>query len=198
MLPDYPEVKKYAHAALIRAVRLQMEREEPILAGIHHSTIHEGQSASLRRADSSSYEIVFKAATAEISIPREEMRRVTAEALLGHMVQMARQFAAQQTQTMFEELRRVTEEVGNTVSAKELGAKEAFLEMERRIEMDFDPVTSEPKNLVLVFHPSQIERLKKLSVEWEKDPEFRAELGRIRQQKIEEWRARENRRQLVD
>lgn len=198
MLPDYPAVKKFAHSALLRAVKNQIAREEPLLGQVRHTTIHEGRAASLTRADASSDEIAFKTSTAEVTIPREQMRRMTVEELQEHVVGIARQFAEHQARRMFEELGRVVDEVGNTVSAKELGEMEAFLEMERRIEMDFDPVTLEPKGLMFVVHPSQADRLEKLAADWEKDPEFEAEHKRIREKKIEEWRARENRRQLVD
>lgn len=64
--------------------------------------------------------------------------------------------------------------------------------------MEFDPATLQPKGLMFVVHPTQAERFMKLAAEWENDPEFQAEHKRIREKKIEEWRARENRRQLVD
>lgn len=198
MFPDYPAVKNFAQSALLRAVRTQVTREEPLLDRVGHTTIHEGGAASLTRADASSDEIVFKKSTAELTIPREQMRRVTIEQLQEHIVGMARQFAEQQAGTMFEEVGKAVEKVGNAVSAAELGEREAFLEMQRKIQMEFDPITLEPKGLVFVMHPTQVERWMKLAQEWESDPDFRAEQQRIREQKIEEWRARENRRQLVD
>lgn len=198
MLPDYPEVKKFAQSLLLRAVKNQIHREEPVLAGVRHTMIHEGGAASLTRSDSSSEDVELKSATAEIAIPREQMRRVTAEQLQQYIVGMAHDLAEHQVRTMFEEISRAAGHVGNAVSAKELGEKEAFLEMERKIEMEFDPSTLEPKGLMFVMHPTQAERWRKLAAEWEKDPQFQSERKRIREMKIEEWRARENRRQLVD
>lgn len=70
--------------------------------------------------------------------------------------------------------------------------------MRRRIYMDFDPTTQQPTNPVMVIHPSQVESIKKQTEEWAKDPAFVAEMDQIRLQKLEEWRARESRRKLVD
>jgi len=160
--------------------------------------VHEGRAATLTRADESADRIEFKKATVELSIGRDQMRRITVEQLMEHVSAMSQQFAAHQSQLMISGLSKAVDEVGNAVSAKEIGPKEAFLEMERRIQMEFDPQTLEPKSLVFVLHPDDVERFKAQAEEWEKDPEFVAERARIRQTKIEEWRAREDRRKLVD
>lgn len=70
--------------------------------------------------------------------------------------------------------------------------------MNRRLQMEFDPETLEPVNQMIVVHPSQAQSFIAQAKEWEKDPEFVAEMKEIRQRQIEEWRARENRRKLVD
>jgi len=198
MLPDFPEAKKHVRGLLLRELQRRIPQMAPILAGISHTRIHEGRLARLTRADKSSDEISFQLSSAELSLPREQMRRISVEQLMDHVTHLAEQLAGHQAQLLFQTIREATEATGNAVSAARLGEKEAFLEMERRIEMDFDAETLEPKNLVYVMHPSQAKRIKALSEEWEKDPEFIAEQKRIRQTKIEEWRARENRRQLVD
>jgi hypothetical protein len=198
MLPDFPAVKKRARMLFLRAVRQHIPIHSPILDGIRHTRIHEGSTARLTRADKSTDEIKFQGAHAEIAVDRAQMRCISLDDLIQHASKMAEQLAEQQTKAMFERLNQAIEAVGNTVSAQELGAKEAFLEMERKIQMDFDPVTLEPKGLALVLHPDQVESMKAQADEWSRDPEFVAERKRIRQAKLEEWRARENRRTLAD
>lgn len=198
MLPDFPAVKKRGLFLFLRAVRRHIPVHSPILQGMRQSRIHEGRHAVLTRADESVSDIDFQAAHAELAIDREQMKAITIDQLVEHASKMAEQFAEQQTRAMFERLSEAVEAVGNTVSAAQLGAKQAFLEMERKIQVDFDPDTLEPKNLVFVIHPDQVEYFKTQTAEWSKDPEFLAERERIKQQKIEEWRARENSRKLVD
>ncbi len=198
MLPDFPEVKRHAGTQFLRAVTRQIPVHEPILRDIRHTRVHEGRTAKLTRADRSTDQIEFQKASAELSIGRDHMRRITLEQLMEHAAHMAKQLAGQQVQLMIARLSEAVDAIGNSVSAKEIGAKEAFLEMERRIQMEFDPETLEPKNLIFLLHPDQVESFKVQAEEWEKDPEFVSERTRIRQRKLEEWRARENRRQLAD
>lgn len=198
MLPDFPAVKNHGRAIFIRTVMHYIPIHEPLLKGIHHSRVHEGRTATLTRADQSQDRIEFQKGSAQLAVPNEQMQSITLEQLMSHASDMARQLAGQQVQMTFERVSQAAENVGNVVSAKELGAKEAFLEMQRRMHMDFDPESLEPKDLMLVLHPDQIESFKKQAAEWEQDPDFQAELKRIREAKIEEWRARENRRKLVD
>lgn len=179
-------------------VRHQVNVEAPILAEVRHTQIHEGESATMTRADASTDKIEFVAASAGVTIRREEMRRVTVEQLRDRIISMARQIAEHQSRTMFERLGEAIDEVGNAVSASEIGDKEAFLEMERRLQTDFDPKTLQPKNQIMVIHPSQLERWKQRIAEWEADPDFQEKHAKIREEKLEEWRARENRRKLAD
>lgn len=198
MLPDYPEYKDRAGRAIIDGVRARIPQLEPILGQVRHFVVHEGDGAHLTRADQSSEAIAFVEAHAELQIPKEQMKAVTAEQLVEYVTTIATQLAEHQARHMFATLERVTSEFGNTVDAKELGMKEALLEMERRIQMDFDPETLEPKGMSIVLHPSQVEKLMASAAEWEKDEEYVAKRAAIRAQKVEEWRARERARALAD
>jgi hypothetical protein len=198
MLPDFPDVKTRARRDFLRAVRERVPEYEPILGEIKHLRIHEGRSGLLTRRDLSTDNLQYQRLGAELELTREQMRRITVDELLEHVSKMAEQLAEQQARLMFARLSTAVEEVGNVVSAAELGAKEAFLEMMRRLEVDFDPETLEPKNLVLVLPPDQMQSFSAQVKEWQNDPAFAEEMGRISQQQIEDWRARENRRTLVD
>lgn len=198
MLPDFPEAKNLARRFFLRAVRNRIPQHEPLLREIRHTRIHEGRSGLLTRQDESTDEIHFEQLTAELDLSREQMRRITVDELLNHVSKLAEQLAEQQARLMFAKISEAAEGVGNSVSAAELGTKRSFLELQRRLQVDFDPETLEPKNLILVMHPDQVERFVAEAKEWENDSAFAEEMGRIRQQQIEDWRARENRRTLVD
>ena len=198
MFPDFPEAKKLGRRAVLRAVRQGFAIHEPLLEGIRHNTDHEGHRGRLERADDSVQDIEYQRASAELLLTREQMRRITMPELAEKVAGMSQQLAGQQVQLMLARVSEAVDEVGNSVSAASLGTKAAFLEMQRRIEVEFDPVTLEPKNMVIVLHPSQVESFKAQVDEWEKDPEFVKEMESIRAKQIEDWRARENRRTLVD
>lgn len=198
MLPDFPKVKQRGSELVARLVAKHIRQMDPLLERVQHFRVHEGAATNLRRADSSTDRMDFTTASAETLIAREDMRRMNHQTFAATIRSLAEQFARQQVHLMLERVSQATAEVGNTVSAAEIGPKEAFLEMERRLSIDFDPQTLEPKDLVLVLHPSQVERFKAQAAEWEADPAFREELASIRRKQLEAWRAREDSRKLVD
>ena len=198
MLPDFPRVKTRARRAFQRAVRNQILQHAPLLGQISHHLVHEGNRGRLTRQDGSEDPIGFEEGRAELEIPREQMKSITVEQLMEHVSLIAEQFAGQQMTLLFSRVGQAVESVGNVVSATELGNREAFLEMQRRLEVDFDPDTLQPRNQMIVLHPDQMEGFLAQMREWEADPTFVAELERIRQAQLEAWRAREDSRRLVD
>jgi hypothetical protein len=198
MLPDFPAVKALARRRFVEAVQNRVAIDEPILGQITRRRIHEGERATLTRADTSRTDIEFQQTTAELAIPREQMFEMTVEQLRDHVAALSSQFAEQQSRMMFARVAEAVDAVGNVVSAGELGEREAFLEMLRRIQTDFDPETLEPKNQIIVVHANHIDAFRAKVQEWSKDQEFVAEMQRIKDDQLEKWRARENRRKLVD
>jgi len=198
MLPDFPRAKTRARAAFIIAVKHRIPQVEPILSGIAHRFVHEGRTAKLTRADDSVDDIEFQKAQAEVLVPKEQMRRITVEQISEHINAMAQQLAGHQVRLMFSRLNEAVERVGNSVSASEIGSRAAYLEVQRRIEVDFDPDTLEPGDLTIVVSPDRAEAFMEQIRVWNEDPEFVAEMNRIRAQQLEDWRARENCRRLVD
>jgi len=198
MFPDFPKVKAKARRAFQRAVRNQILRHAPLLGQISHHRVHEGNRGRLTRHDGSEDPIGFEESRAEFEIPREQMKSITVEQLMEHVSLVAEQFAGQQMTLLFSRVGEAVESVGNVVSATELGNREAFLEMQRRLEVDFDVDTLEPRNQMIVLHPNQLDGFLAQMREWESDPTFVAELERIREAQLEAWRAREDSRRLVD
>lgn len=194
---DFIAYKRIAEKLFADQVQRRIHGD-PILSRVRRLTIHEGGRVDLTRADKSKDEMQMTRATADIEIPVEQLKFITFDDLVAHAAKLAKQLADHQSRIMFEKLERVTTEFGQVVDAKALGAKRAFLEMEEKVWTDFDPDTLEPRNQVLVIHPSQREKLVALAAELDKDEEFKKELAAIRARKIEEWRARENSRKLVD
>jgi hypothetical protein len=198
MLPDFPKAKNFIHARLLRELRAQLPLHEPLLRGMTRSVVHEGRTTRLTRSDESTSQVNFVKTSLQIDVSREEMKGSTLEGVANHISRMSGQLAESQVKAMLETVSNAAHEVGNAVSSHEIGEKEAFLEMERRLQVDFDPETKQPLNRAIVMGPAQFERLKELSKEWEKDPIFVEELKRIRHHQFEAWLDRENRRKLAD
>lgn len=140
----------------------------------------------------------YELASFGFELSREEMRSVDFPALLAKLDAMSEAMAKAQTQMMFARISTAVKAVGTEVETGGDFQKKHLLEMMERMETDFDPETNQPINQVLVMHPDSAATLLPRMKEWEADPEFVARVKEITEQKREEWRARENRRKLVD
>jgi hypothetical protein len=197
VLPDFPRVKQHVQRLVLRLTEARIPQLEPLLATPQRYRQHEGRDGLVERPDQSGDATDFKLASSSMEVPREEMRSGTLDQILRRSFQMAADIGGQQVKTMLETVSAAIDATGNTVDGTQ-DPKAAWLEMERRAFVDFDPETLQPIGQVLVIHPSQAEMWKRRSEEWEKDPAFVAAREAVRVTKLEEWRARENSRKLVD
>ena len=111
---------------------------------------------------------------------------------------MVEEIAQKQTEMLLAGASRAAESVGNTVNVGGSLQPEHFLDMLRKIRMDFDRTTGEPRYPSLVVHPSQLPAIQAKMTEWDADPRLVEEKRKIIEAKREEWRAREDNRKLVD
>jgi hypothetical protein len=198
MLPDFPAVKAHARRALTGWIQRQVPVVAPLLRNVSGSVQHEGASARLFRDDGSEGRIDYEKTSLGIEISREEMRSLDMHRLQEKLLDLAKKFADAQEAMMFRKLSEAVQEVGNTVDAGGDLQQHHFLEMIRKIDMSFDPMTNEPKGLTIVVNPNDVDRLMAKWKSWEQDAAFTAEYENLMGQKREEWRARESNRRLVD
>jgi len=111
---------------------------------------------------------------------------------------------ALQIQAMHEMLLRksgeAAERVGNTVDAGgQPFSAELYLKMLETVRIDFDELgRPDISGTRMVLHPDQVERVRALMEQWEKDESFQQQYRNIMVKKREEWRDRESNRKLVD
>jgi hypothetical protein len=200
MLPDFPNAKVLMEEQLIRWVREQVPMISPILGQIKHYTQHEGRRSELIREDHSVAETTMSAFRGSIVITREEMRTFDLNVIQQKFQTLAEELASHQSTTLFETISQAASSVGNTVDAegKPL-TQEKFLELFRKIQLDFDPVTEKiSPGFQIVLHPDTAAKIIPLVKAWEHDPAFIKKHEEIIEQQRVAWRARESRRVLVD
>jgi hypothetical protein len=199
MLPDFPEFKTYARAKLLEWMKQQVPAIAPILGEIRHFSQHEGNRGFLTRADQSADPMEQAVAHVQFEIRREEMKAFDLDALQQKLLAMAEQIADQQSSTLFRTVAQAAESVGNTVDARGNFKQEDFLELLRKVELEFDPATGEiAPGFAFVMHPDTAKSVVERVNEWEKDPNFIIAHEALMKKKKEEWIDRENRRTLVD
>ena len=198
MLPDYPSIKKKVNSLLRRYLKEEIARRSPILKEIRQTVQHEGRSGTYEDVDGRESPIEYKEVTAAFSLTRDEMRQPNFQLVLSKFAEMAETFAEEQSKMLFDTVSEAVESVGNVVDAKGKSTKEAFLELMRKMQGDFDPQTGEPRRPTMVLHPDTMAKIKDDLESWEQDPDFMAAMSEIEQQQRLDWRDRESSRRLVD
>lgn len=199
MLPDFTKAKARANRDLLRWVQKQVPLVTPLIRGVQTFRQHEGRAGTIVRVDASEAPIEYKEEGFEFTLTRDEMRRFDLALIQQKLLELAKQLGQAQSKKMLEMAGRAADEVGNVVNAegKPL-TPEKFLEIFKKVQMDFDPQTLEPKpGFVFVMHPDMAAKIVPKVKEWEKDPKFNAEYERIIDENREAWRAREANRKLV-
>ena len=198
MLPDYPNIKQKINRLLRRYLKEEIVRQSPILKEIRRTVQHEGREGTFGDVDGRESSIEYKEIAAGFSLTRDEMRQPNFQLVLSKFAEMAETFAEGQSRILFDTVSEAAASVGNVVDAKGKLTKEAFLELMRKMQGDFNPQTGEPQRPTMVLHPDTLAKIKDDLESWEKDPEFVAALLDIEQQQWLEWRDRESSRRLVD
>lgn len=198
MLPDFSRPKAYAQRTLLRQMKKQVPVLAPLLEGVASFQQHEGQLSTLTRADASTSTIDYRAYEYKFSLTRDEMRSFDIRAIHEKLLMLAKEIGDAQTKRMLEVIRDAAHEVGNVVHAGGDFTQDKFLDVFRRIQMDFDPKTLQvAAGFQWVMHPETAAKVLPKVKEWEKDPAFNARYEQIISAKREEWRDREARRRLV-
>lgn len=199
MLPDFKKAKDRAHRDLLRWVRRSIPAVTPLIQGVATVRQHEGRSGSIVRPDETRDTIDYQPQSFELALSRDEMKRSDLRILQEKLKTLSEQIGQAQTKRMLQVAGEAADSVGNVVHADGNLTQDHFLEMLRRVQMDFDPETLQPApGFFWVMHPDTAASIIPKVKEWEKDPEFNARYERVMEEKREEWRDREADRKLVD
>ena len=198
MLPDFAKAKARAERDLLRAVEQDVPNVGPLLKGVAKFRQHEGRGSHLTRADNSTSTINYQRFEFSFTLSREELKQFDLPVVRQKLVDLARQMAEEQTKRMLEVVKEAADEVGNVVHAGGELTQDKFLDIFRKVEMDFDPKTLKLlPGFTFVMHPEMATKVVPKVQEWENDPEFNAKYEHIMATKRGEWRDREARRKLV-
>jgi hypothetical protein len=198
MLPDFTKAKSRANRDLLRWVRKQIPAVTPLIQGVATFNQHEGTVVKMVRADDSEATIDYRLESFEFALDREEMRRFDLPGIQRKLIDLAKRVGEAQSKRLLEVAGEAADSVGNVVHAGGELTPDKFLEVFRRVQMDFDAKTLQPEpGFVWVMHPDTAASIVPKVKEWEKDPKFNAQYERIMSVKREEWRDREANRKLV-
>lgn len=137
-------------------VRNGFQRADPILGQIQtHSVSHHG--AMRQVSEPRVVETEMKEHAIETVMDAEWIRSTDVEGFVGYVYNLAQSFIVLSKQLLFDLLSRTTEATGSKVSAQGRNVWDAFIEMVRDVEMQFDDEGNH--NHKVVLHPTVYEKL---------------------------------------
>ena len=197
MLPDFPRVKKAALHYFNSNASIQSSNT-PMLALVPTRIIHEGTTSMMTSEEGITSLDDFKKIEASFKVTDDELIRNGFGAFLSKLGDISEDIAKQKEKVLLGKISEVTESTGRAIDAKGQGLSPTLiLQALEKIDVEFDD-NGNPKNLALVVHPNQIQKLTENAAKWAKDPEQVKAYNLLMAKKREEWRARENSRKLVD
>ena len=193
MLPDFLKTKEKLKKMLDSEMQKVQFRHMGPFADTPKSEIVEGDKVILVRSDGSREEVEMKKAEAKVETKLEEVEEMTHEKVLDKIDILAREMAKQIAKTVYETMSEAAEEVGNVTSADGRPLSiDLLLEGLEKMHLSFDE-EGQPSELKLVAHPKMSSALEKIYSQIESHPRYQE----LMERKREEWRVRENNRELV-
>lgn len=197
MLPDFPKLKEKLQKLFIsRMQNVQNKLGSPIL-NIPKRIVHEGNKIALIREDGSISELRMKKIAVKAKIKLEDIETMTRGDVLKTIDKMASDAAIQQSKIAYDEIKKVTGEVGNVIDigGRSLSIND-ILQMFEKIWIDFDE-DGKPRLPMIVAGEKVYRSLSEVLPQLETDPNCKERFAEIMRIKKENWRAREANRKLV-
>ena len=197
MLPDFLKTKEKLEIMLDYSFRQAVLSHLGPVANVPISLSFEGNRTILIRADGSIEEMDPEQATAELQVNYEEFEEMNDAAVLNKIDGAAEEMASQQAKSLYEEVGKAAEQVGNVVSADgKPFSMDLFFEGLEKIDIDFDE-DGNPSGLMCPVSPELYPSVVKAVEQAKTDPEMDKRYDAIMERKKEEWRVRESHRKLV-
>lgn len=198
MIPDFPQEKEKLSQFWLKYLATKSREFLGVFGKLPIHVNREGHQWAFNRTDGPVDKTPYFEGQSKFSIDIDEVQSLTPDKIRQKLDLVAEEIARQMSKNMFNEIDRVTKEVGNEVDAHGQPLnQELFLQMLEKISMDFD----DNGNWIppsIIMHPNLWEAKKDEFKSWETDEEFLTKQKAIIKKKKVEWHDRENNRKLVD
>jgi hypothetical protein len=196
MLPDIPSLKNEIQQVISRYVREESHRKLGALALSPIHLIHEGDRMKTIRADGSIDISTLKRASSYVSIPYEEIGKLTTEHRIRLLDELSDDMARQMAIHLYGSLDDALRDAGQVIDASNMTLIESLFAAFEKINLDFDD-DGEIKGYAISAGSAAFERLKSAEHQLHADPVLLKRWKDLIDRKREEWRAREASRKLV-
>ena len=197
MLPDFLKTKEKLKKMIISEMKKAHLRHLGPLANAPVSRMFEGNKSIIVREDGSVSDMNPKLITSELKVNLAEIEGMSHEMILDKINTMAKEIAEEQAKLSYEVIGKAAEEVGNVVDAHgETFSIDLFFQALERIDRDFDEAGNSTE-LMCPVSPELFPSIVKFIEQAKTDPEIDKRFKALMERKREEWRVRENNRELV-
>jgi hypothetical protein len=197
MLPDLPEIKGELHALYMAEFRARLNAYLGIVSDAKRSFIVEGETTSIVRPDGAVEDTTLRRASAEATVPLDEVPALNHDKVRIILSKMADEMAAQISKGFFQDINNAVEKIGNVVSAEgKPPTADKIFEIWEKIHIAFN-TDGTPQMPSIVVGTELVEPMRKIMAAIETDPTLRSRMDALMVKKFEEWRAREADRKLV-
>lgn len=174
----------------------RLAKQRGLLTEIGTNIIYEGTQNQFVRAPNLSEPVKMFAATAESTMTSAEIDEVNLDYIIGHLNNLAEQFAKQISKALIEMMDETTKATGQVVDARgQLLTNDLIIEMLSKMSIDFEH--SPDGDLAIVTAPSGVAALQTLDQQLKSDAEARKKYNAMMERKRDEFREREINRSLV-
>jgi hypothetical protein len=199
MLPDLPNQKRLIHKRIITPTFERARRSDPLLTRINHLRQFEGITHNYQTVDGKAKNMAYKRMEVKYEITIEDVVDGGLDVILAKVEKMGERAASKMAKHSFKTISEAISESGNSINneGKPL-TKESFLEVFKKIQIDFDEESGMASMPTVYIHPKLSESVKKMIEDAKSDPEHKKQFDEVLEQKRKEWNDREALRKLVD
>jgi hypothetical protein len=197
MLPDFPSMKEKTIKLLTSRMQMMQNKMGSPILGVRKRIVHEGKKIILIREDGSVSELEMKKIAVGVKLKLEDVERMTQEDILKMFDKMASEAAFQQSKIAYDEIEKITGEIGNIIDVKGRALSvNDIMQMFEKIWIDFDK-DGKPIMPTIVAGKKAYRSLSEVLPQLETDHNVKERFSQIMQSKKRNWRAREANRKLV-
>jgi hypothetical protein len=192
MLPAFPKIEKWCGELGSQLIERLAAQHAPLLGLIDKHIQFEGGGSRIHRHDDSEGDTPLQRITAEVSFPRRLPLNDLPNELPKHAQALAEQIAAAASKLFYEQLAEATAEAGTTIDAQgKPFSEKMILSLLAKMDHSFAP-DGTWEAPTLVTSPEMVERLmRSAGPDGSGSLEFNEALGKLLEQKRDEFRRRE-------
>ena len=185
MLFDFPKLKQEIKEEILLTRFEAARNSDPLLSQIKYFIQHEGSDSTYQTVDGDTVVQDYQTLEVTQQITPDDVINLPFEEVVKKFEILGENATSTMAKYSFRKIDETIDKTGNSIKANGPITPELFLEMIRKIDIDFDEETGQAKLPSFYIHPSQAESVKKMIKEAEADPQHKVKFNRTEKEGLE-------------